>query len=240
MLNIKEIALKVADSLRNKIDGISHMQSNQGLVAFAEALIAELAKQNEPVAFTNSAQLGYVTSGQHQDIPLAMWSINTSYSGADIPLYTFPPTAEQIAAKQLNNKRLREALKMVTNKVCWSVFTDSEEMQIEEALAQPSDTSALDSFVAEKVKEAVKEADDQILAAKNLLAIMHRDGGHHEFAVGFDQAIQDAMAVYYELTKRRELALDALRSCGVNDGLNGPTQYFDEELVGRAIKGSIE
>ena len=97
MLNIKEIALKVADSLRNKIDGISHMQSNQGLVRFAEALIAELAKQNEPVAFTNSAQLGYVTSGQHQDIPLAMWSRNTSYSGADIPLYTSPPTAEQIA-----------------------------------------------------------------------------------------------------------------------------------------------
>ncbi len=64
---------------------------------FAEALIAELAKQNEPVAFTNSAQLGYVTSGQHQDIPLAMWSRNTSYSGADIPLYTLPPTAEQIA-----------------------------------------------------------------------------------------------------------------------------------------------
>ena len=47
-MDIKEIALNVADSLRNKIDGISHMQSNQGLVAFAEALIAELAKQNEP------------------------------------------------------------------------------------------------------------------------------------------------------------------------------------------------
>lgn len=56
MLNIKEIALKVADSLRNKIDGISHMQSNQGLVAFAEALIsaykAELLKEvGEPVTF---------------------------------------------------------------------------------------------------------------------------------------------------------------------------------------------
>ena len=33
-MDIKEIALKVADSLRNKIDGISHMQSNQGLVRF--------------------------------------------------------------------------------------------------------------------------------------------------------------------------------------------------------------
>lgn len=27
-MDIKEIALKVADSLRNKVDGISHMQSN--------------------------------------------------------------------------------------------------------------------------------------------------------------------------------------------------------------------
>ena len=49
MESIKEIALKVADSLRNKVDGISHMQSNQGLVRFAEALIesykAELLKE---------------------------------------------------------------------------------------------------------------------------------------------------------------------------------------------------
>ena len=53
-MDIKEIALKVADSLRNKVDGISHMQSNQGLVRFAEALIesykAELLKEvDEPV-----------------------------------------------------------------------------------------------------------------------------------------------------------------------------------------------
>lgn len=51
-MDIKEIALKVADSLRNKIDGISHMQSNQGLVRFTEALIAEIAKQNAPVDYT--------------------------------------------------------------------------------------------------------------------------------------------------------------------------------------------
>ena len=55
-MDIKEIALKVADSLRNKVDGISHMQSNQGLVAFAEALIesykAELLKEvGEPVGY---------------------------------------------------------------------------------------------------------------------------------------------------------------------------------------------
>lgn len=48
-MDIKEIALKVADSLRNKVDGISHMQSNQGLVRFAEALVAEIQRRGEPV-----------------------------------------------------------------------------------------------------------------------------------------------------------------------------------------------
>lgn len=47
----------------------------------------------------------------------------------------------KLAAEQLNNKRLREALKMVTNKVCWSVFTDSEETHIEEALSTLTDAA---------------------------------------------------------------------------------------------------
>ena len=42
------------------------------------------------------------------------------------------------------------------------------------------------------------------------------------------------------LRKRLELAIEALKSCGVNDGLNGPAQYFDEELVERAIKGRVK
>ena len=102
-MDIKEIALKAGYStvpaywLSDEKPIACSTSNLEKLVSFAEALIAELAKQNEPVAFTNSAQLGYVTSGQHQDIPLAMWSRNTSYSGADIPLYALPPTAEQIA-----------------------------------------------------------------------------------------------------------------------------------------------
>ena len=91
-MDIKEIALKVADSLRNKIDGISHMQSNQGLVRFSEALIAEIAKQNEPVAwarypkFTGSTQRQEVVFKKPDD--LRNW----------VCLYTPPPpTAEQIA-----------------------------------------------------------------------------------------------------------------------------------------------
>jgi len=88
-MDIKEIALKLQATDRFRLN-VSELSA----IEFAEALVAELAKQNEPVALTNSAQLGYVTSDQHQDIPLAMWSRNTSYSGADIPLYTFPPIQE--------------------------------------------------------------------------------------------------------------------------------------------------
>ena len=62
-MDIKEIALKVADSLRNKVDGISHMQSNQGLVRFAEAFIAsykaELLKEvGESVLYAEFAEDG--------------------------------------------------------------------------------------------------------------------------------------------------------------------------------------
>jgi hypothetical protein len=84
-MDIKEIMLKIADSLRNKIDGISHMQSNQGLVGFAEALIAELAKQNEPVAWWNGKETAFF---EHEtDGPVGE---------VRIPLYALPPTAPQI------------------------------------------------------------------------------------------------------------------------------------------------
>lgn len=102
-MDIKEVVLEAGHStvpaywLSDEKPIACSTSNLEKLVSFAEALIAELAKQNEPVSFTNSAQLGYVTSGQHPDIPLAMWSRNTSYSGADIPLYALPPTAEQIA-----------------------------------------------------------------------------------------------------------------------------------------------
>ena len=88
-MNIKEIALKVADSLRNKVDGISHMQSNQGLVAFAEALVAELAKQNEHIGAIQNGKFRWSIDGGPEK-----WRARKEFIGK---LYTFPPTAEQIA-----------------------------------------------------------------------------------------------------------------------------------------------
>ena len=60
------------------------MQSNQGLARFAEALIAELAKQNEPVVCR------YKDHNVH-------WCFIDKQYGNNEPLYTYPPTAEQIA-----------------------------------------------------------------------------------------------------------------------------------------------
>ena len=95
-MDIKEIALKVADSLRNKVDGISHMQSNQGLVAFAEALIAELAKQNEPVyAFRRKGLDDFCTCDKQRFDELSQ---KTTLFEVRV-FYTIPPSVEAIENK---------------------------------------------------------------------------------------------------------------------------------------------
>lgn len=48
-------------------------------------------------------------------------------------------------------------------------------------------------------------SDDADRAIRDLLAVIHRDGGHHTEAVGLDQSITDAQAAVCEL--KRELAM---------------------------------
>ena len=108
-MDIKEIAIKVARKVDPDFQGLP---SDRAACEFAEALIsaykAELLKEvGEPVAVTNHAQLGYVTDGMHPDIPLAMWAKETSYSGANIALYT----SDQVAAAILKaTKPLEEEI----------------------------------------------------------------------------------------------------------------------------------
>lgn len=95
-MDIKEIALKVADSLRNKVDGVSHMQSNQGLVRFAEALVAELAKQNEPVyAFRRKGLDDFCTCDKQRFDELSQ---KTTLFEVRV-FYTIPPSVEAIENK---------------------------------------------------------------------------------------------------------------------------------------------
>ena len=92
---------------------------------------------------------------------------------------------------------------MVTNKVCWSVFTDSEETQIEEALSQPTSTEALDAYGAEKVKELSDEHRRATLIryeqtaeiirqrdlAVDVLKTAYEVGTNHDDRLPFDWAV---------------------------------------------------
>jgi len=79
---------------------------------------------------------------------------------------------DMLAAEQLNNKRLRDALQAYIDEheECqdaddWMAMMCSMEAHhaADEALSQPADTSALDAYVAEKVK-ACRELDEKQIA----------------------------------------------------------------------------
>ena len=125
-MDIKEIALRVAEESGAVGYSPAPLRAVRGysftyeqLQNFAEALIesykAEFLKEVvEPVAVTNHAQLGYVTDGMHPDIPLAMWAKETTYSGANIALYT----SDQVAAVILKvTKPLEDQLAKVEQRV---------------------------------------------------------------------------------------------------------------------------
>lgn len=132
--------------------------------------------------------------------------------------------SQQLAAEQLNNKLLRDALQSYIDEheECqdaddWMVMMCSMEAHhaANEALSIPASTEALDKYVAEKVKEATATQKEY-----------------------YEGVFQDGSKQIAKAFRQRDLAVEALKSCGVNDGLNGPTQYFDEDLVERAIKES--
>lgn len=94
MLNIKEIALRVAQAINLHYIVTGEMHTNDDWnIRFATALIAEIAKQNKPVA--------YATTSEDGDMAMLFFDDGEArkYSGDDAPikLYTIPPTAEQIA-----------------------------------------------------------------------------------------------------------------------------------------------
>lgn len=125
-MDIKEIAERVSKRIYVE-DGLllSKFISEKFAESLIEAYKAELLKEaGEPVAVTNHAQLGYVTDGMHPDIPLAMWAKETSYSGANIALYTSEQVAAAIlkATKPLIEERDRAVKRM---KAGWIEVCDS-------------------------------------------------------------------------------------------------------------------
>ena len=87
-MDIKEIALKAGYStvpaywLSDEKPIACSTSNFEKLVSFTEAIIAELAKQNEPLC--TAAMLDE-------------WFLSKSGVDPKLPLYTFLPTAEQIA-----------------------------------------------------------------------------------------------------------------------------------------------
>ena len=117
---------------------------------------------------------------------------------------------KQLAASQAYAEQLREAIKQylaendpsefgcacdpLVGYLCGPCFAYKQQAVLRQALAQPSDTSALDSFVAEKVKEAGK------------------------FDMWKTNPYTKVLETSIEqLTKQRDLAVEALESCVRDD-----------------------
>ena len=96
-MDIKEIALKAGYStvpaywLSDEKPIACSTSNFERLVSFAEALIAELAKQNEPVAWARYPK--FTGSTQRQEIVFKKPDELHNW----VCLYTIPPTTEQIA-----------------------------------------------------------------------------------------------------------------------------------------------
>ena len=116
-MNIKEIAYQIASvNMKNKC-------SPAELEEFAEALVAELAKENKPVAWMY--EYSYDLNGDKQGHwPVEMYThVSFSRSKPSVestPLYTLPPTAEQIeqeTAEALRKDAMPEGWVLCTNKL---------------------------------------------------------------------------------------------------------------------------
>ena len=99
-MNIKEIALKVASELDFSGPIAISPLPDHLYIDFAEALIAEIAKQNEPFAFLHEwieyHPFGDTSAGKRCT---TITNDEKPFDSSDTvsPLFTFPPTAEQIA-----------------------------------------------------------------------------------------------------------------------------------------------
>ena len=99
-MDIKEIALKVARNMAWALEVPSLRVKAETIEHFAEALIAELAKQNEPCAFLHEWIEYHPFGDTFAGEPCStITNDEKPFDSSDTvsPLFTFPPTAEQIA-----------------------------------------------------------------------------------------------------------------------------------------------
>ena len=98
MENLKEIALKVAKEMRDKseYDALDLVCNAE---PFAEALLAEIAKENEPIGSIQNGKFQWNTDGGPDK-----WRKRKDYTGM---LYTFPPATVQVRTSAVLERFLR-------------------------------------------------------------------------------------------------------------------------------------
>jgi hypothetical protein len=80
-----------------------------------------------------------------------------------------------------------------------------EEIEAIKARGYELSPGKIDALCA-TAKAALKERDE----AGSLLAVMHRDGGHHTQEVGFQQSCLDAIEMRNRLVEERDEAVEAV------------------------------
>lgn len=201
-MDIKEIALRIGLEVfeEHPYDN-GHVVSPSGytwiddkLIEFAEALIesykAELLKEvGEPVAVTNHAQLGYVTDGMHPDIPLAMWAKETSYSGANIALYT----SDQVAAAILKATKALEKLLHNTSVQFDAAWRTATELRTQLAAAQEEIKTVTEQknrmwFEMQTAQDQLATAEQRVAEYNELIYAVqtkHHDETRHQTALRY-------------------------------------------------------
>ena len=118
------------------------------------ARVRELEEENERLKRTNSsyANLTKAQESQLTNLRQRLYQLNGADSAIDSERQANCELTEQLAAEQLNNKLLRDALEFLNARI---VTMDLGGV-VERALSLPPSTEALDAYVAAKVKEAGK------------------------------------------------------------------------------------
>lgn len=88
------------------------------------------------------------------------------------------------------------------------------------------------------------QLEAEVNAAKNLLAVMHRDGGHHTDKVGFIQSCKDAEQVRHKLVAEVEACDGHGYLRAEIERLEAPKQpcghsLSDQRSIGRCKHGCI-
>jgi hypothetical protein len=121
------------------------------------------------------------------------------------------PTSMQYCALLMDLKAERaahEKTKELADKFKWQVRdTCKRAEQAEAELAQfkaDSLQQCADCFTVMAEASHAEKAEAKLAAVRELLAVVHRDGGHYTAEHGIDKSVKDALEVYYKLLERSE------------------------------------